>query len=187
MRFSDRRLLLFGALMGILGVPSITAAERTAKPRPPGAVAAEVEGQAIFREELNSAEIFELRKRLFDMEQASLRRLALKRLREKKPREFPIGPVRISDREVREFYGQAKLKGRGTLKELTERIREYLANAKREKFDSEQFAFAVLKGNIKSYLSPPPVFLHRTRFVRRAASLGPENAPVHIIEFSDFQ
>ncbi|MCH7478494.1 MAG: hypothetical protein IIA14_10380 [SAR324 cluster bacterium] len=187
MVFSTGRLLLFGALMGIVGVPSLTAAERTAKPRPPGAVAAEVVGQPIFRKELNSPDIFQLRKRLFDMEQASLQRLALKRLREKRPREFALSAPEISDREVREFYVQADLKRRGSLKELAERIRGYLATAKREKFDSEQFAFAVLKGYVKTYLSPPPVFLHRMPFVRRAASQGPEDAPVHIVEFSDFQ
>ena len=98
-----------------------------------------------------------------------------------------MGITAIEDREIREFYAQAGLKRRGSLEEMTERIRGYLANAKRDQIDSEQFAFAVLKGDIKSYLSPPPVFLHRMPFVRRAASRGPENAPVHIVEFSDFQ
>ena len=187
MVFSTGRLLLFGALMGIVGVHSLTAAERTAKPRLPSAVAGEVVGQPILREELNSPDIFKLRKRLFDMEQASLRRLTLKRLREKKPREFPLSALEISDREVRAFYVQEDLKRRGSLKELAERIRAYLAIGKRKKIDTEQFDSAVAKGYVKSYLSPPPVFLHRIPFVRRAASRGPEDAPVHIVEFSDFQ
>ena len=187
MVFSTGRLLLFGALMGLVAVPSLGAAERTTNPRSPGVVVGEVEGQPILRDELNSREIFQLRQRLFDMEQASLRRLALKRLREKKPREFALFTPEISDREVRAYYDQAGLERRGSLKELTERIREFLAAAKRKNIDIAQFDSAVAKGYVKSYLSPPPVFLHRIPFVRRAASRGPENAPVHIVEFSDFQ
>jgi protein-disulfide isomerase len=88
-----------------------------------------------------------------------------------------LGP--ITDEEVESFYAERadRLKG-ATLEELTPRIREYL----QQKRASAAVARLREQANVTVLLEPPRVAVEGD-----GPSLGPAEAAVTIVEFSDFQ
>jgi protein-disulfide isomerase len=150
-------------------------------------VAGIVDGDAVYADDLVDKDIQEARGRLFELESAKLREIALEKLREKRPKEFAVPPLTVSDDEVKNLYAEANLEKRGTLKELTPQIRQYIEGQKRGELDRQQYAFAVSKGYVKPMLSPPAAFEVELANVKRPSAMGPADAPVQIFEFSDFE
>ena len=153
----------------------------------PGLVAATLDGEPIALESLNSPEIAKARRKLYRLEQSLLRQKVLETLSRTKPKEFARPDVKISEEEIRQVYKRAGLEKKGTLDSFRGRIRAYLLRNRSAEIENELFAKAERKGYVKSYLSPPPAYLYKLRQVVRAGTRGPRHAPVHIVEFSDFQ
>ncbi len=93
----------------------------------------------------------------------------------------------MSEQEIRQIYEGAGLKSKGTLDSFRARIRAYVRRNKGEAQERQLYEKAVRKGYVKSYLRSPPPFLFRLAPVERKGVWGPADAPIHIIEFSDFQ
>ena len=172
-------LLLAAAALGVSGAQ--------AAPDGSSRVAATVDGRPIYLDDLTDREIHEARGKVFELESAKLRKVALKQLRETRPKEFAVPDVKISDDEIRNLYEQANLSKRGKLEDLSEQIRAYLAQQKLGDLDEQHFRKAVRLGYVKSNLEEPADFLVTLPEVTRASSRGNREAPVQIVEFSDFQ
>ncbi len=155
-------------------------------PVQPGLVAALVDGEPVYLNRLNSPGIAKARRELFALERGMLQQVVLERLRREKPKEFRRKKIRLTEAEIALIYEQAGLRGKGTLESYRKRIRAYLTRSKTRAMDDALFAKAVRKGYVTSYLTPPPPYRFRLKMVERAASLGPKNAPVRVVEFSDF-
>ncbi|MDH4121715.1 MAG: DsbA family protein [Deltaproteobacteria bacterium] len=173
---------VFVSLLVLLAVAPLTA-----QAKEPGRVAAQVDGQPLYAEEMNSADLYAARKQVYALEMAALRHQALEVLRAKRPGQFPAPRVRVSDKEVETFYQKANLRQRGSLADFKDSIREYITAQKTAQAEQEQFNQAVAQGLIQPRLAPPPPFLFRIKQVKGAASRGPQNARVVLVEFSDFQ
>jgi protein-disulfide isomerase len=173
-----------------LALVSVAFGMSGAQAAPDGAarVAAMVDGRPIYRDDLTDREIHEARGKVFELESAKLRRVALKQLRETRPKEFAVPDVKVSDDEIRILYEQANLSKRGKLEDLTEQIRSYLAQQKLGDLDEQHFRMALRLGYVKSNLEEPDDFLVTLPEVTRASSSrGSRDARVQIVEFSDFQ
>ena len=175
------RLFFSLSLLVLIATPAQAAKKGTADQ------IATIKGQTVTREDINTAEIAKTRKKLYDLEQAELMRVAINRLRKLHPKTFPEGDFKITSDEIQTIYDKAGLSKRGPLVAFEDQIRDYLIATKERNHQTILFAKAVKMGYVKSLLSEPPAFDFRLPFVSRKASQGPENAPVHIVEFSDFQ
>jgi protein-disulfide isomerase len=88
-----------------------------------------------------------------------------------------LGP--ISDEQVTDFYEQNKQRmGGATRDQAAERIRSFLDGQR----DGDVKAALRKRANVEVLLEPP-----RITVAAEGPSLGPEGAPVTIVEFSDFQ
>jgi len=146
-----------------------------------------VEGKPILRDDLNSADLAKARQEAYQIESRMLTEEVLKRLREKRPKEFPEPNLSITEAEIEAVYKRAKLKERGPLEAFEDRIREFIKAERTAAHDQALFAKAIQKGYVKSTLKPPPAFRYRLAAVERKASKGRFSAPIHVVEFSDFQ
>jgi protein-disulfide isomerase len=91
----------------------------------------------------------------------------------------------VTEQEIEKFYGQNKAQLKGEEVKLREQIRTHLQNqklvTKREEFLKSLRSQAKVVVNLK----PPPI-VRVTVSVDGAPFRGPANAPVTIVEFSDF-
>ncbi len=153
-----------------------------------GPVAARLGGEAIYRNKLNSPDLAKARQEVFQLEQKLLREQVIARLMRERPKEFRIRPIDVSEREIRKVYDQAELEKKGSLASFRERIRAYVIRNKAAAQQEALFAKALRKGYLQSYLQAPPPYLHRLAPIdRKATTRGAPDAPIHMVEFSDFQ
>lgn len=162
-----------------------------------GEVAAEVDGEAITTDELdawikedlfrrnasNPSELFELRQsaldamieeRLVDAE-ASKRGISPDQLIEQEV--AALGPV--SDEEVQAFFDEHQRQlGGATLDQVGPRIRDFLGQRR----EADARAALREKAVVVVHLEPP-----RVDVAADGPSRGPDDAPITIVEFSDFQ
>lgn len=179
---------LLAALWGLpaLGQPSGKPGENSSGPK--GRVAATVNGKPIYLNSLNSPDIAKTRRKLYELERSMLLKVVLERLRKERPNEFRNGKIYLTEDDIRRIYGEAGLSSRGTLASFRGRIRDYLIRSKTQQMEDAQFNEAVRKGYVTSSLTaPPPYFFRLKRVKRPGTTLGPENAAVTVVEFSDFQ
>ena len=92
----------------------------------------------------------------------------------------------VTEQEIEKFYQDNKAKIKGDDPQVREKIRAYLQNqklaAKREEFLTSLRSQAKIVDN----LNPPPIARVKVS-VDGAPFKGPANAPVTIVEFSDFE
>ena len=151
-------------------------------------MAAIVNGKPIHLDSLNSAEIAKTRRKLFGLERTMLQKIVLEKLRKERPKEFGNGRIYLTEDDIRRVYNESGLGSRGTLDSFRDRIREYLIRTKTQQMEDSQFRQAVRKGYVTTRLTPPPAYLFRLARVNRpGTTLGPDNAAVTVVEFSDFQ
>lgn len=96
--------------------------------------------------------------------------------------EAKVAPV--TDAEIGQFYEENKARvGGRTLEQLTEQIRQYLGQQRSEKVRGEFMAGLRKEHKVRILMDVP-----RTQVeVANAPSKGPANAPITIVEWSDFQ
>jgi protein-disulfide isomerase len=181
-----RRISFFLALLALVAAPRWNS-EAGAAPDGSPRVAATVDGRPIYANELTDREIHEARGKVFDLETTKLRKVVLKQLRETRPKEFSVPEIKIGDDEIRGLYEQANLGKRGTLEDLREQIRAYLTQQKLDDVEERYYRKAVQLGYVTSNLEQPEEFLVSLPEVTRPGSRGSRDAPVQIVEFSDFQ
>ncbi|MCE5332979.1 MAG: thioredoxin domain-containing protein [Desulfobacteraceae bacterium] len=101
----------------------------------------------------------------------------------------PPGGFTVTDAEIQAYLDQnrAKLKDwQGSMAELTERVKNYLQSQKRLQAINEHARTLQTKYPVEFYLTaprPPEVKVD----TEGAPSMGPQDAPVVIVEFSDYE
>ena len=153
-----------------------------------GRVAAIVNGKPLYLESLNSPDIAKTRRQLYGLERRMLQKVVLEKLRKERPREFNTGKINFTEAEIAKVYKEAGLSSRGTLDSFRDRIRDYLIREKTKVMEEELFAKATRLGYVTPRLESPPPYLYRLKRVnRKPSTLGPHDAKVTVVEFSDFQ
>lgn len=180
--------------------PSTPADAAPAGDRRPDAVLATIDGEAVTMAEvrdevgLQLAEMdFDYRSRRHDLVENTLNRIVRTRLLETEAarrgvtpeeltQELMAGEVEVTDEQVTAFYEQnrARLQG-ATLEQVGPQIRRYLETQNRQRV-LQEFA-AELDRDVEILLEPLRVDLETTGHPAQ----GSEDAPVTLVEFSDFQ
>lgn len=95
--------------------------------------------------------------------------------------ESKVAPV--TDADVEAFFNQNKERiGNRTLEQVGPQIRQYLEQQNRAQAEAAFYSALAEKHDVDFLLEPP-----RTQVAAEGPSRGPENAPVTIVEFSDFE
>jgi len=90
----------------------------------------------------------------------------------------------VTDAEIQDFYNQNRNRIRGTVEEVGPQIRQFLQNQKLQQA-RDAFVTQLKQGmSIDVDLDPPRIPIE---VAADDASWGPVDAPVQIVEFSDFQ
>jgi len=118
-----------------------------------------------------------VRKRLFAME-AQKRGMTEDALRE----ELKTKTGEVTDADVDAFYEANKSRIKEAKEQIAERIRAYLVQQKLQQAENDFFAEAEKNFAVDVLLEPLRVDIAAT-----GSGRGPANAPVTIVEFSDFQ
>ena len=181
-------LLLGGIVLFLLGGVS-TIAKPDGKSTPSkGRVAAVVNGKPLYLESLNSPDIAKTRRQLYGLERRMLQKVVLERLRKERPGEFNRGKIYLTEDDLVRVYNEGGLSSRGTLDSFRGRIRDYLIRTKSQERDDALFAKAMRMGYVTPRLETPSPYLYRLRRVnRKGTTMGPQDAKVTLVEFSDFQ
>ncbi|HEV3215452.1 MAG TPA: thioredoxin domain-containing protein [Vicinamibacterales bacterium] len=91
----------------------------------------------------------------------------------------------VTGEEVAKFYDENKSKLQGDLKSLEEQIKNYLTAQRAQTRQQEFLKSLRASAKIEVFLTPPPTF--RSEVATSGAPVrGAGNAPVTIVEFSDF-
>jgi protein-disulfide isomerase len=209
MKFSTRPYLAVAAALGALACtsPTTTQAKGSAAPAvDPNAPVAKIGADAITGKDLEEFAKGELRKldaqyqeQLYQMKRQALDTMIMKRLVEakakaagKSPDEYVqaeimarVGPV--SDAEVQQVYDAAKAQGRDLppIAQVKETIVRYVQQQKGQA--AAQAYYDKLKAEAKVEILLPPYRAPRQQVEAKGPSRGPANAPITIVEFSDFE
>jgi protein-disulfide isomerase len=171
---------------------------RGLSPEPAGEnqVLARVEGTEITQsdvKQINPSEFMNLERQLHDLRSQSLESAIQEELinleaeaRGMEPAEFLTAEVEApvadpSDEEVADFFQERRLQG--SLEEMTPQIRAYLRNQSRSNRFTVLMSTLESRYSVERNLEPFRVDVASEGF----PSKGPEDAPVTIVEFSDFQ
>jgi len=162
-------------------------------------VVAEIGGQKISMQEMDdflhktNGQAFQA---FYDARRAALDQLIAKRLMEseaaarkvtveKLQQDVVAGIPATTDADVEAFYNQNKGRmGAATLDQAREQITGYLAGQKQGKAMADFIADLKEKNGVRVSLQPPRSEL---RIAEDDPGEGPKDAPVQLIEFSDFQ
>jgi len=162
-------------------------------------VAAEIGGQKITIQEMDDylrkvnprafQEFYDARKAALDgliaerliAAEAATRSTTPDKLRQEIGAAVPV----VTDMDVQGFYtqNQARMGGR-TLDQVKDQIRGFLAGQKQQQAMSDFISGLKDKKGVRIYLDVPRA---EVRIAETDPAKGPKNAPVQIVEFSDFQ
>ncbi len=182
-----------------IGVPACAHADDAGAGKADKSVAAEVGGQKITMQETDDF----LRKTngkafqdFYDARRAALEQLIAERLMaaEAASKSVTVDKLRqdavaavppVTDADVETFFNQNKARmGAATLEQAREQIRGYVAGQKQQKAMMDLVASLKEKQSVKILLEPPR---SEVRIAEDDPSEGPKDAPIQLVEFSDFQ
>ena len=181
------------AVLVLLAAPALTVAA-------PADVVAEVDGATISAAEIDSAldaslrklerQIYDLRRQRIDavIDDRVLTREAARRglsVQAVLDAEVNAKPEPVTDEDVDKFYAANKSRLTGTKNELRERIRTHLQSQRATERRKAFLEVLRSRAQIKVHLMEPPVFRADVG-ATDAPSLGAADAPITIVEFSDF-
>lgn len=200
---SGRRAAAIGItflLWAILWRPLVVGAESPAKPVEPGVVA-RVGDQVVTLKELELAlapQLAKLEDQKFQLMESKLDALIEERLLtlEAKRRGMTVEELvkaevtskvpEVTDAEVAEFMTQNKARLQGNEAELRPKVRDYLRSQKAQVAHHTYVAGLEQRTKVERFLEEPkPTRISVS--AEHAFAQGPKDAPVTIIEFSDFQ
>jgi protein-disulfide isomerase len=209
MPFSPRSYLAVVAALGALACtsPSTTQAKSAAAPAAdPNAPVARIGAEAISGKELEEFAKGELKKldtqyqeQLYQMKRQALDSMIMKRIVEakakaagKSPEDYVKGEVLDklpppSDAEIQQVYDAAKAQGRDLppIAQVKETIVRFIQQQKAQA--AAQAYYEKLKAEAKVEILLAPYRAPRQNVEAKGPSRGPANAPVTIVEFSDFE
>jgi len=194
----NRMAVLPAVVLGLL-VAATPACAEGPKQEADTSVAAEIGGQKISTKELDdylrktNARAFQ---EFYDARRAALEGLISDRLLEAeaksknltvdKLKESALAPAStVTDAEIETFYNenQARMGGR-TLDQIKEQIRSFLVGQKQQKAMTDLITSLKEKSNVQIMLEPPRADV---KIAENDPVRGRKDAPVQIVEFSDFQ
>jgi protein-disulfide isomerase len=188
-------MIIFWILVFLLGSSFPTTAHAA------GDALAEVDGVAITSEEVEKSlagQLSKLEEQIYTLKRQKVDALINDKLLEKEAAKRKLTVPQLLDaevtakvglvteQEIEKFYQDNKAQIKGDDPQLREKIRAYLQNqklaAKREEFLTSLRSQAKIVDNLK----PPPVIRAEVA-IAGAPVRGPAQAPVTIVEFSDFE
>jgi protein-disulfide isomerase len=198
----DRRAVTIGGvllLLGLLGVRAAVGEERREKATEQK-VAARVDDQVITMQDLESAlapQLAKLQEQKYQLMQSKLDELIEGRLlgQEAKRRGVTVEALlkaevlskvpKVTEVEVKTFISEnkARLKGEGA--EVSARVRDYLTSQQEAQQRSVYVAGLRQGAKVATFLQEPEPI--RITVKAEGFAKGPKDAPVTIVEFSDFQ
>jgi len=152
-------------------------------------VAAEVDGEPIYLDDLKHVRIQEALVQLHHMQTRALKEKILEKLAKKHPEFSATSVPKVSEAEVKKFYNNTPgIKELGNLQQVRGEIEEYLKNSYHNIHIEQQFGYAVKQGWTKVFLTAPNDF-HLVASLETAMLWSDENktARVFVLEYSDFQ
>jgi len=154
-------------------------------------IAAEVDGEPIYLDDLKHVRIQEALAQLHEMQTRALKEKILDKLAEKHPELKAEQTPKVTEVEIKKFYeGNSGIKELGSLQKVSAEIRDYLEKSFRQVHIEQQYQHAVRQGWVKVYLTPPNDF-HLVAGVGTAMLWAEDKAlsskRVFVLEYSDFQ
>lgn len=192
--FSSILTTLLAAVASLLPLPSQAAAAATDG----SAVVARVDGEPLILQNLEerlAGELRRLENQRYQLLEQGLTRLIEERLlaaeaarRGVSPEELLATEVEgkvepVTDSQVDTFYSENQARLRRPKAEISDQIRAYLTQQRAQARRQELVAGLRARHRVEVLLEPPRVELDLTG----APSRGPADAPVTLVEFSDFQ
>lgn len=188
------RLLTLSLLLVLFGV--FPATTLYADPSPVqifsnNPVVATVDGESLMMDDLKNAQIHDVMSQLHSMQSLVLKEKILDQLVKKHPDFLDDGAVKVTDKQIAEFYENTPgVKQLGSSEKMKDEIREYLERVTRDSYIEKKYQYALNKKWVQIYLKPPSEF-------RVVAELGTaslwnrsdvkKDRKVLILEYSDFQ
>ena len=143
------------------------------------------------------ADIFELEKKIFDLKMENLKQLVMKKLIEADKNskgitqdqyieKYVVNNIKISSKDIEKFIEEKKIPQAQITEEIKGRIKTYMEmEAKQKKLDDWLNA-KLVKSPVEVYL-PKPKRPYFQIDLGQSPRFGKVDAPVTIVEFSDFQ
>lgn len=167
---------------------------------PKEGVAAKVGEIEITNEELRQgieSDLYELEQKMFETKMNRLKALILEKLMMNDPKKkdltndqymdkYIAGDVKVSESDINQFVKEKNIPKEQVNPQIKERIRTYLLTEKKKTAVEEWLAKKTKKTGIEVYIKKPrrPTFNVE---IGKAPVMGEKDAPVTIVEFSDFQ
>lgn len=205
MTFTLATAISTAAIFGV--VAACTNQQATAKPNivhkeqaPQPNVVAKIGDQMITEEELigeDKLDFFDLKKREYELKMNRLRELMTEKLigSEAKKANMSLddfinkkvvkGEIKISDKEYKKFVEEKKIPESQLNPQIKERITNYLQTQKRQDMIDAYVAKLTKKNPVEAYFTKPKMSVEVA--TGEAPVMGKKDAPVQIVEFSDFQ
>ena len=199
------RNLTLAALLGVLTACSPTSAQQARRPAPSEAVAtvdgapitlAEVDDKALDQPASNFGSA-KLSQALYDARRAALDELVANRLMDAAAKaqgidraaliekEITARITPVTDTEVASWFqaNQGRLQG-APLDQVRQPIKSYLTQERMQAIRAQYVNSLKTKSAVRVMLDPPR---QKVEMVASSPSRGPANAPVEVVDFSDFQ
>jgi hypothetical protein len=193
---NGRLVAVAAAILAAIVIPAQAMATAAADDK---SVAAEVAGQKITMQEMDdflrktNAKAFQ---EFYDARRAALEGLSAETLiaaeaaakgitADKLKEQLASSAPAVTDADIQKFYDENKGRvGGRTLDQVKDQIKNYLATTGQQKVMADFLSAQKAKSNVRILLAPPRADV---KIAENDPKKGPANAPVRIVEFSDFQ
>ena len=196
---------LAASILSALIIPYENTNHATAPAKPDSSPAARVAGTVITYDELIlpiATRIYDLQQQIYRLERERLDQVIAKMVLDReaqnqgKPtqemlKEFLAAqPITVQDQEVTDYYAENRTRWaewRGSEQELMTQIRAYLHQLKAQQRIMEYARSLNARYTVEIYLKEPSSPTIQVNLDKDDNTLGPDHAPLTIIEFSDYQ